>query len=218
MTPTAASSARRTRVLLYARTSTPRDQSPASQLDAMRQVAEQRGWEIAGEYVDAGQSGSKDRRPQLDELMRHVHRGDGVRAVIVFRFDRFARSVRHLVMALDDFRARGIDFVSINDSIDTSTPTGRFTFSVIAAVAELEREIVRERTRCGLDAARRRGAKIGRPRVVVDLSLAGQLRAGGLSLRAAARKMKIGAATLQRALNVAAQVGADTDASEAAAE
>jgi DNA invertase Pin-like site-specific DNA recombinase len=187
------------RVVLYARTSTIRDQNPRMQVDALRQLAEQRGWTIVHEYIDAGHSGSKDRRPQLDALMRHVHRG-GVDVVLVWRFDRFARSVRHLVMALEEFRSRGVDFVSMQDSIDTSTPTGRFTFAVIAAVAELEREIIRERTKCGLEAARRRGAKIGRPRVRVDVEEAQRLVDSGLSVRKVAHRMKCGASTLTRAL------------------
>lgn len=190
------------RVALYARNSVARDAHPAAQLDALRQLAAQRGWMIVGEYVDVGVSGSKDRRPELDKLMAHVHKG-GVDVVGVFRFDRFARSVRHLVIALDDFRSRGVDFISVNDSIDTSTATGRFTFSIIAAVAELERELIRERTRCGLAAARKRGAVLGRPRVHVDLERARQLLAEGSSVRAAARTMQIGAATLSRALSAA---------------
>jgi DNA invertase Pin-like site-specific DNA recombinase len=94
------------------------------QIDELRRVSEQRGWTVVGEYVDVGYSGLKDRRPQLDALMKHVHRG-GVDLVAVWRFDRFARSVRHLVLALDEFRSRGIDFISVNDGIDTSTPIGR---------------------------------------------------------------------------------------------
>ena len=129
------------RVALYARNSVARDAHPAAQLDALRQLAAQRGWVIVGEYVDIGQSGSKDRRPELDKLMAHVHKG-GVNVVGVFRFDRFARSVRHLVVALDDFRSRGVDFVSVNDCIDrASTSTGRFTFAIIAAVTELETRV-----------------------------------------------------------------------------
>jgi DNA invertase Pin-like site-specific DNA recombinase len=179
------------------------------QLQALRQLAEQRGWTVVGEYVDAGYSGARDRRPQLDALMGVAHRG-GIDIVAVWRFDRFARSVRHLVMALDDFRSRGIDFVSANDGIDTSTATGRFTFSIIAAVAELEREIIRERTRAGLEAARRRGAKIGRPRVEVDLARARTLLDGGASVRGAARTLGIGAATLSRALVAAQEAEATT--------
>ena len=198
MTPSS-SSARRPRVALYARTSTVRDQNPAMQLTGLRRLAEERGWEITGEYVDHGFSGSTDRRPQLDALMKHVHRG-GLQAVLVWRFDRFARSTRHLLTALEEFRVRGVDFVSLNDAIDTSTPTGRFIFSIIAAVAEFEKEIVRERVLGGLDAARQRGQQLGRPRASIDLDEARRLLATGVSLRKAATKLGVGATTLTRAL------------------
>lgn len=187
------------RVGLYARTSTVRDQDPRIQIDELRRVARQRGWEVIGEFVDHGYSGAKDRRPELDRLMVEVARGK-IDAVLVWRFDRFARSVRHLVTALDDFRARGIDFISINDGIDTTTPAGRFTFHVVAAVAELEREIIRERVRLGQQAAVRRGQKMGRPTKYVDVEKARALRAEGKSLRQVAVILKVGAATVHRAL------------------
>jgi len=152
-------------VALYARTST-HDQNPGMQIDELRRVAGQRGWQVVGEYVDAGHSGAKDRRPELDRMMGDVHRGK-VDTVMVWKFDRFARSVRHLVSALEDFRARNVDFVSVTDGIDTSTPAGRFTFHVISAVAELEREMIRERTRCGIAAARRRGSRINAVRLSI---------------------------------------------------
>jgi DNA invertase Pin-like site-specific DNA recombinase len=185
-------------VALYARTST-HDQNPGMQVEELRRVAGQRGWQVFGEYVDAGHSGAKDRRPELDRLMGDVHRGR-VDTVMVWKFDRFARSVRHLVSALEDFRARNVDFVSVTDGIDTSTPVGRFTFHVVSAVAELEREMIRERTRAGLAAARRRGARIGRPQARVDLPRARNLLAGGQSLRQVARVLGIGASTLHRAI------------------
>jgi DNA invertase Pin-like site-specific DNA recombinase len=186
-------------VALYARTST-HDQNPGMQIDELRRVAGQRGWQVVGEYVDAGHSGAKDRRPELDRMMGDVHRGK-VDTVMVWKFDRFARSVRHLVSALEDFRARNVDFVSVTDGIDTSTPAGRFTFHVISAVAELEREMIRERTRCGIAAARRRGSRIGRPQARVDLPRAKGLLAGGQSLRQVARVLGIGASTLHRAMH-----------------
>jgi DNA invertase Pin-like site-specific DNA recombinase len=127
--------------------------------------------------------------------------------VLVWRFDRFARSVRHLVTALEDFRARSVDFISVMDGIDTCTPAGRFTFHVVAAVAELERELIRERTRAGIAAARRRGSQIGRPRVKVDMVHARSLMSSGLSFRKAARLMGIGTATLYRALHSAPELG-----------
>ena len=198
MSPAAATS-RPPRVALYARTSTERDQRPDLQLDELRRVAEQRGWAVVGEYVDAGYSGSKDRRPELDRLISEVHCGC-VDVVAVWRFDRFARSARHLVLALEEFRARNVDFVSLHDGIDTSTPAGRFTFHVIAAVAELERELIRERTRAGLAAARRRGARIGRPPCQVDLQRVRGLHAAGHSLRRIARALRVSAATVHRVL------------------
>jgi DNA invertase Pin-like site-specific DNA recombinase len=186
-------------VALYARTST-HDQNPGMQVDELRRVAGQRGWQVVGEYVDAGHSGAKDRRPELDRMMSDVQRGK-IDMVLVWKFDRFARSVRHLVSALDDFRARNVDFASLHDGIDTSTPVGRFTFHVVSAVAELEREMIRERTRCGIAAARRRGSRIGRPQARVDVLRAKTLLAGGQSLRQVARLLGIGASTLHRAMH-----------------
>ena len=188
-------------VALYARTST-HDQNPGMQVEELRRVCQQRGWHVVGEYVDAAQSGAKDRRPELDRLMQDVHCGV-VAIVLVWKFDRFARSVRHLVGALEDFRSRAVDFVSLTDGIDTCTPVGRFTFHVVSAVAELERELIRERTRAGIAAARRRGSHIGRPRVRVDMVQAKVLIAAGQSLRKVAKKLGIGTATLHRALQTA---------------
>jgi DNA invertase Pin-like site-specific DNA recombinase len=187
------------RVAFYARVSTSRDQDPQLQLDELHQVARQRGWQVVGEFTDKGISGAKDRRPQLDKLMSLAHRG-GVDVVAVWKFDRFARSTRHLVTALDDFRSRGIDFVSLRDAIDTTTPTGRFTFSVIAAVAELERELIRERTIAGIEAARRRGSRPGRPPVKFDVDKARRLQAEGKSIRAIGRELGVAPATVHRAL------------------
>lgn len=196
------SGTRHPRVALYARVSTARDQDPQLQLDELRQVAKQRGWHVVGEFVDKGISGAKDTRPQLDAIMRLAHRG-GVDIVAVWKFDRFARSTRHLVTALEDFRSRNIDFISMRDAIDTTTPTGRFTFSIIAAVAELERELIRERTIAGIEAARRRGSRPGRPPVEVDVHRARRLQAEGQSLRAIGKALGVAAATVQRALRAA---------------
>jgi DNA invertase Pin-like site-specific DNA recombinase len=155
---------------------------------------------VVGEFVDRGVCGSKDRRPQLDLLMDKVHRG-GVDVVAVWKFDRFARSVRHLVLALDEFRARGVDFFSSRDAIDTSAPAGRFVFAVIAAVAELERELIRERTRAGLQAARRRGARLGRPKARFDIDKAVKLRAEGRSYEAIASLLGVSVGTIHGAIS-----------------
>ncbi|MGF1469309.1 MAG: recombinase family protein, partial [Sandaracinaceae bacterium] len=164
-----------------------------------RAEATRRGWSIAGEYVDHGISGAKDSRPELDRLMKDARAGR-LDMVAVWRFDRFARSVRHLVTALDEFNARGIDFISLHDGIDTSTPVGRFAFHVVAAMSEMERELIRGRVRSGLAAARRRGTRLGRPKVYVDVYRALHLRAQGKSYRAVARALGVGATTLRRAL------------------
>ncbi len=198
---------KRTRAALYARVSTSRDQNPKLQTDDLRRVAEQRGWLVVGEYVDVGQSGSKDRRPELNRLTADINQGK-VDLVACWRFDRFARSVRHLVTALDEFRARGVDFVSLHDGVDTSTPAGRFTFHVIAAVAELERELIRERTRAGLAAARRRGAAIGRPRAEVDVGEVRRLQQRGLSIARVAKRLGVSPSTIRRALRTDREGGA----------
>jgi DNA invertase Pin-like site-specific DNA recombinase len=148
------------RVALYGRVSTA-DQRADLQLDALRALAAQRQWTVHEEYCDAGYSGTKDRRPALDRLMADARRGKfGV--VAVWRFDRFGRSLRHLVTALDEFRDLGIQFVSTQDAIDTATPSGRMMYGVIAAMSQFEAELIRERTVAGLAAARRRGVRLGR--------------------------------------------------------
>jgi len=117
-------------------------------------------WHII-EYLDSGVSGTKDQRPALNQLMADARRGK-VDRVIVWRFDRFARSVSHLLRALEEFRPLNVDFVSVTEAIDTSTPMGKMVFTVLAAVAELERSLIVERVRAGQRAAKARGKRIGR--------------------------------------------------------
>ncbi len=198
------------RAALYARVSTS-DQNPRMQIDELRELAARRSYDVVGEFVDHGVSGTRDRRPELDRLLALAHRGK-VDVVVCWRFDRFARNLKFLLLTLDDFRVRGIDFVSLQDNIDTSTPTGRLAFAIIGAVAEMEREMNRERTRSGIAAARRRGAQIGRPRVRVDVKAARQLLVEGLSIRAVAKRLGVGASTLTRALrSTAPEMPVDPD-------
>src|SRR5216684_2589711 len=136
------------------------DQNPEVQERPLRELAAQRGWEMYRIYSDRA-GGSKERRPGLDALMVDARRG-AFNVVVVWRFDRFARSVKQLVLALDEFRSLGIDFISHQEALDTSIPMGRAMFTIIAAMAELERSVIRERVIAGLDYAREHGTKSGR--------------------------------------------------------
>jgi DNA invertase Pin-like site-specific DNA recombinase len=146
---------------IYGRVSTTA-QDTNLQMREVRQFVQRRGWQIAEEYTDKGISGSKEKRPALDKLMADAKRRR-FDAVVVYRYDRFARSLRHLVNALEEFRALGIEFVSIHEGVDTSTPNGRLVFGIFASIAEFERELIRARVRSGLAAARARGIQLGRP-------------------------------------------------------
>lgn len=149
------------RVAIYARVSTA-DQNPAMQICELRDYCKRRGWTVADEYVDAAVSGVKEKRPQLDKLMADAHKRR-FDVVCVWRFDRFARSVAHLLRALETFKALGIEFISYSEQLDTSTPAGKMVFTVLGAVAELERSLIAERVKAGLRNARAKGTRLGRP-------------------------------------------------------
>jgi DNA invertase Pin-like site-specific DNA recombinase len=151
------------RAAIYARVSTTNNgQDPLVQTREIKEYCPRRGWTIAGEYVDVGISGTKERRPELDRLMADAHRRR-FDVIVVWRFDRFARSVSHLLRALETFQTLGIEFVSLSEQLDTSTPTGKMVFTVLGAVAELERSLIVERVRAGMRNARAKGKRIGRP-------------------------------------------------------
>jgi DNA invertase Pin-like site-specific DNA recombinase len=189
----------KTRVAIYARVSTTNhSQDVTLQTRELGQFVEARGWNVVDEYVDEGISGTKDRRPALDRLMSDAHKRK-FDVVVCWRFDRFARSVSHLLRALETFNALGISFVSLSENVDTTTPTGKMIFTVLGAVAELERSLIVERVRAGLRNARAKGKTLGRPRKIVDAAKIAALRAQGLSLRAIATDLGIGLATLHRA-------------------
>jgi len=154
----------------------------------LRQFAEARGWHVAGEYIDEGVSGAKDSRPELNRLMADAHKRR-FDVVCVWRFDRFARSVSHLLRALETFKSLGIDFVSFSEQMDTSTPAGKMVFTVLGAVAELERSLIVERVRAGLRNARAKGKTLGRPRVAVDVARITRLRSEGRSVREIATQL-----------------------------
>ena len=164
----------------------------------LHQFALARGWQIVGEYVDAGISGSKDSRPELNRLMADAHKRR-FDVVCVWKFDRFARSVSHLLRALETFNALGIAFVSLSEQMDTTTPTGKMIFTVLGAVAELERSLIVERVKAGLRNARAKGKRLGRPRVAVDIARIAALRASGASWPKIARELGLSVGTVFQA-------------------
>jgi len=179
------------KVAIYARVSTSgKGQDTGLQLRDLRTFAHARGYAIFREYVDDGVSGRKDRRPELDQLMNDA-RKRRFDVVLVWRFDRFARSTRHLVTALEEFRHLGIDFISFQENIDTSSPMGKAMFTIVSAIAELEADIIRERVVAGIANARAKGVKIGRPSPAIDREEIRRLRDGGLTIRAIAEKMNL---------------------------
>ena len=188
------------RVAVYARVSTlNHGQDPEVQLHELRAYCERRGFEIIGEYVDKGVSGSREQRPALDKLMV-VCRKRLVDAVVVYRYDRFARSLRQLVNALEEFNSLGIDFVSLHEGVDTSSPNGRLFFGIFASIAQFERELISDRVRSGLAAAKAKGKRVGRPRVFVDVRRIASLRCEGRSWAEITRATAISKGTAQRAL------------------
>jgi DNA invertase Pin-like site-specific DNA recombinase len=187
------------RAALYARVSTSgHGQDVGLQLDELRQVAAQRGWTFT-EFVDEGVSGSKDRRPALDRMMADARAGR-LDVVAVWRFDRFARDTRHLLTAMEEFRALGVAFVSLREQIDTSTPMGKAMFTIISAIGELERDLIRERVVAGVQRAKANGKHCGRPKVAMDLRPAIALLREGRGLKDVAAILKVSRATLRRRL------------------
>jgi DNA invertase Pin-like site-specific DNA recombinase len=198
------------RVALYARISTVgKGQDVGLQLDELRQVAEQRGWRVHAEFVDEGISGSKDSRPELDRMMAAARAGK-LDLVAVWKFDRFARSTSHLVTALEEFRVLGVSFVSLREQVDTSTPMGKAMFTIIAAISELERDLIRERVIAGVRRAQAMGKHCGRPRREIDLRAAKVLLAQNHSVRQVADMLGLPRSTLQRRLREVALAESQT--------
>jgi DNA invertase Pin-like site-specific DNA recombinase len=189
---------------IYARVSTANNgQDPRMQTRDLDEFCERRGWTLT-EYVDVGISGTKEKRPALDRLMADAHKRK-FDVVVVWKFDRFARSVSHLLRALETFSALGIAFVSLSEQMDTTTPAGKMVFTVLGAVAELERSLIVERVKAGLRNARAKGKRLGRPRKIVDASRIAKLRAEGLSWASIGERLGIGEGTAYRAAHSSAK-------------
>jgi DNA invertase Pin-like site-specific DNA recombinase len=183
------------RAAIYARVST-KDQSCELQLRDLRAYCAARGFSDLREYIDIGESGAKDSRPQLNELMAAARKRQ-FDSVIVWRFDRFARSTKHLLLALEEFRSLGIKFISYQENIDTSSPLGQALFTIVSAVAQLERDLIRERVSAGIRNARASGKQLGRPRRGANHDDVRRLRADGASIRQIAQKLGIGYGTVR---------------------
>jgi DNA invertase Pin-like site-specific DNA recombinase len=190
----------RIRVALYARVSTT-DQSPENQLDVLRTYSAARNWS-AFEFTDHGVSGAKASRPALDALLAAV-RARKVDVLACTKLDRLARSTHHLVTLGKELETLGVDLVVLDQAIDTTTPAGRLLFHVLAAIAEFERDLIRERVVAGIRRARAQGRKLGRPRRYhVTADEARELLGDGLSLRAVARALHVHPSAVSRALAV----------------
>jgi DNA invertase Pin-like site-specific DNA recombinase len=188
-----------TSVALYARVSTlDKGQDPEMQLRELRAHAQAQGWEVFSEYVDHGISGSKDSRPQLNRMMADAAAGK-FDAVLVWKLDRFSRSLRMLITSLESLAASGVSFVSLRDNLDLTTATGRLMFQMIGAFAEFEREITRERVRAGLRNARAKGKQLGRKaRTDIDVNEIARLRGEGLDWRQIAERTGVPRSTCFR--------------------
>lgn len=185
-------------VAIYARVSTI-DQDPAMQFRDLKEFCEARFWKVFDFYVDEAVHGDVRSRPALDRLMQDA-RARKFNVVLVWKYDRFARSTLHLLQALETFRALSIDFISLKDSIDTTTPEGKLFFQIIAGFAEYEHAIIRQRVRSGMANAKAQGKRLGRPVVAVDRDKVASLRAQGHSWRHISQELGIGAGTARRAV------------------
>jgi DNA invertase Pin-like site-specific DNA recombinase len=171
------------KVALYGRVSTANNgQSVEMQLRDLRQLAQQRGFEIVAEFCDEGVSGAKDSRPQLDRMLADAKRGK-FEAILIWRLDRLGRSLQHLVRLFEDFRVWNVVLISFGEGLDFSTSLGKLFYQLSGAFAEFEKDTIRERVRAGLRNARAKGKKLGRPRAAVDAARIGRLHAQGRSLR-----------------------------------
>lgn len=192
------------RIGIYARVSTT-DQDCSQQLRELREYAAARHWDIQGEYVDHAVSGTKDSRPAMNRLMEAARRR-AVDAIVCWKIDRWGRSMPGFVSSVQELRSLGVRFIAVTQGIDTdeSNPTSRLMLNLLAAFAEFERELIVERTRAGLQRARRQGSIGGRPRLVVNRAKVLQMEAEGMTTREIGEELDISAASVCRILKTAA--------------
>lgn len=191
---------------IYARVSTlDKGQDTEVQLRDLRSYAQARGWIIASEYVDKGQSGAKDRRPELDRLMKDVRKRK-VDLILCWRLDRLGRSLKHLILTLDELQSVGVGFVSYNENLDLTTSTGRLMFQLLGAFAEFERNLIKERVKAGLANAKAKGAKLGRPSPEFDEGELIRLRKSGVTIRGIAERLNLRKSFVHKTLSNRSQI------------
>lgn len=193
------------------------DQNSSLQADETQELIRRRGWTLSETFRDEGISGSHDRRPGFQAMMAAA-RSRRFDVLVVYRADRLFRSLRNLVVTLEEFHQLGVGFVSVTEPFDTTTSAGRLLLQLVGAFAEFEREVLKERTRSGIAAARRRGALLGRPPTKFSLERAQSLRAGGMTFAAIARELGVGVAIVHRALVHRALVGIPKTSPKAASQ
>ena len=186
------------RAAIYCRCSTDQ-QDLTLQRDDLTEFCKRRGWTVYQVYEDKGISGTKDSRPALDQMVKDAHQGK-FDVVLCWRFDRYGRSTAHLLNSLNEFRSLNVDFVSLNEALDTTTPAGRVLFTIIAAIAEFERSIIVERVRAGVAKAKASGVKFGRPRVGFDFKRAIAMRQNGSTLRQISKALGVSHTTIYRGI------------------
>ena len=186
------------RAAIYARVST-LDQEPENQLQELRRYVEARGW-TGTEFVDRGVSGSKDKRPALDALLKDAKRRR-FDVLVCWRLDRLGRNLRHLVTLIEELQSMGVTFVSLGEGIDCTTPAGKLQLHILAALAEFERERIRERVMAGLQRARAQGKRLGRPTRQLPSEAIQIVQRAGLTVRQAATKLGVSPATAHRWLS-----------------
>jgi DNA invertase Pin-like site-specific DNA recombinase len=192
------------KVALYARVSTnDKGQDPEMQLRELREHCQRRGWEVVNEYIDIGISGSKDSRPELNKLMADAKRRK-LDAVLVWKLDRFGRSLKHLVNSLAEFESLGVAFISLKESLDLTTPAGRLMFGIVCAMAEFERDLIRERVKAGIAYRRSKGFRVGRKPISLDPARLRSLRLQGQTMRQIAVTLGCSRSLVHKTLSVPA--------------
>ncbi len=189
------------KVGIYARVSTTdKGQDVGMQLRELEVYTKARGWTIRDRFVDEGISGSQTKRPALDRLLSACRRRQ-VDVVLVWRLDRLGRSLKHLIMTLDEFQSLGVAFVSLHEQLDCTTATGQLLLHLLGAFAEFERAIIRERVKAGLVNARSKGKRLGRPSLAIDPRQIKSLRRTGHSIRQIARELHISPGSVHKTLS-----------------